>query len=373
MKKIRLLFIMKEACPTAAKIISGIKYYGGDKIEIITMSEFNKGNEVWRKLGYLLNADKYVYKSQAGYAEKAMKYLLMKSLWWQRALKDLDKNDVDLIQTITPDYIPILVNRYLRKPLFHHFRELLSIFPFSLFEEGLGRVVLPIKELILHKFEERALKLCDVYTSDSIMWLNILKSKLKEEKEFLTIKNAPLSFMIPEKRDEKLSRQDNCKRIVYHGHININSMNFLKEICLRGIHLHIYPIIKDERVRNAIYELKQYNNFAVHPNIVGYKELIFEISKYDYGLIPPSDRNLGLYFDTYLPCKLFDYLAAGLTILAGNYSNIRKFVEANEVGYIVNNVDELVEVIEKDDIKEILPITADEDIKRLIDKFRDYL
>lgn len=373
MKKIRLLFIMKEVCPTAAKIIGGIRYYGGDRIEIITMSEYNKGNEIWSKLGYILNTDKYIYNNPAGYLEKWMKYFLIRSFVWKRALKDLDKDDIDIIQTITPDYIPILVSQYIKKPIFHHFRELQSIFPFELFEKGLRRALLPIKEFILYRMEEQALKLCDVYSCDSIMWLNILKSKLKKEKEFIIIRNAPLSFMLPKKRNEKLSKQDNCKRVVYHGHINISSINFLKEICQRGIHLHVYPIIKDKRVRNAIDELKQYNNFAVHPNITGYKELIFEISKYDYGLIPPSDKNLGLYFDTYLPCKIFDYIAAGLTVLLGNYTNIRNFVETNHVGYIINNVDELGEVIEKDDTKEIVPITADEDIKKLIDKFRDYL
>jgi len=364
---------MKESCPTAKKIINGIQYLGGDEISIKTISEYKDENLEWKKLGYDIEMNKYVYNEPQNKIAKGLKYLFLYSAKWRKVLNEVSSDKYDIIQTITPDYIPVLASKYSKKPIFHHFREIMSIFPFQLFSDGLNPLSIRLKRAMLTKMEKLALERCFLYSSDSKIWLEILQKRIRITKEKLIIKNAPLSIMIPKEKKEKLSRTDNRIRIVHHGHINISTIKFIRQTCERGVELHLYPIIKDENVKEEINQMRKYENFIVHPNIIGYKNFIYEISQYDYGLIPPPDRDLGLYFESYLPCKLYDYLAAGLPVIAGrSYKQISKFIKDEDVGYLIDDVDDLIKILKIGEAKKAKPITADDDIRKLISKYKEY-
>ncbi|OGF62365.1 MAG: hypothetical protein A2Y62_17095 [Candidatus Fischerbacteria bacterium RBG_13_37_8] len=375
MKKINVLVLMQEPCPTIIKLIQGIKLLSDNRCNVVTISESVDFSSLWKKLGYDTALDSSVYHKKIGYLEKTLKYIFLHSAAWRKTLLEIEHNkNIDVIQTITPDYIPVLAKKYLKKPVFHHFREIQSIFPHYLLYPGFKRVFVPVKKYFLKKLEIHAIHSSDVVSCDSQMSLQVINTMAPGNKKKLVLKNAPLSQMLPESRKLKVSAQTHEKTIVYHGHINEGALDFIRQLCNRGLQLHIYPLVKNDKIKNELTQMKQNVFFHLHKSIEGYTNFIYELSQYDYGLIPPSYQyEKEIFFNTYLPCKIFDFMAAGLTILAGNYSQIKTFIEEQKAGFIINNPDDVLHILQKSYNSTVSPITIDDDIRTLISLYKQYI
>ena len=121
----------------------------------------------------------------------------------------------------------------------------------------------------------------------------------------------------------------------------------LAELCTaHNCHFHVYPHIWNEKRLQAYIEMDQlYDSFHLHQPIP-YEQLKYELSKHDYGVYPINKKNLeqGMIFNLALSArygsevityahtnKYFDYLDAGLPIIAANPIQLIKFLKTKSV------------------------------------------
>ena len=72
-------------------------------------------------------------------------------------------------------------------------------------------------------------------------------------------------------------------------------------------------------------------------------ELLSELTQYDFGLIPLADsRQHHRHLDSALPNKLYEYLAAGLPVIASDFQSLREFITQREVGFTFSKPSEIV-------------------------------
>jgi len=157
----------------------------------------------------------------------------------------------------------------------------------------------------------------------------------------------------------KISQSDNKIHLVYVGLItqHKNKVKYLvdvfKELCARGLYIHIYP------TRN-----KQYEEYEKIPNLFLHKQLpvfklIKEMSQYDAGIaflnntIPSYKKREESKYGFWN--KMNDCLMAGIPALTLDYySDMSSFIKQNGFGISAENLADISdEFIKKLDLKKI--------------------
>ena len=259
--------------------------------------------------------------------------------------------DFDIIHAFSmPDTLAIAAIRYLKIPLVFDTRDIHSGMDVLLLEDFknkiLNKIQSSIYRKIVRKFEREANEKSSgrIYVSDEM--LHYLSSAYNIDlSRSVVLPNYQSNSFIPAKQAKKLSDKDNCKHLALIGNIIYDELNkvvsAIKKISAHRINIHIYPVGNKIKIDNIKAKCKSdpYIHFhsALPPNI-----LIEELQQYDFGLLPfPADRN-AINIRTALPNRMFDYLIAGLPVAANNSGSISKFVKANNIGFVYNNIDELV-------------------------------
>lgn len=104
------------------------------------------------------------------------------------------------------------------------------------------------------------------------------------------------------------------------------------------VHVHVYPIVFDDDERQRVIDrIDQNPNLHYHPP-VPHNELVRELSQYDYGLVhfPMMTDNLRMASAT----KLFEYVLAGIPVVANPEGRIGAFVEETHCGVTVDDLAE---------------------------------
>lgn len=107
-------------------------------------------------------------------------------------------------------------------------------------------------------------------------------------------------------------------------------------------HLHIYPNMWNEEKQRDYIKLSQNNEYVCFHKPVPFEQLSTVISKYDYGILPIKKYvfNKGMIYNTkekmiYASTnKYFDYLDAGLPIIAASPIKLVEFLK--EKGVLIN-------------------------------------
>ena len=132
--------------------------------------------------------------------------------------------------------------------------------------------------------------------------------------------------------------------IVYEGRVDVPEMkNFMdyakyvdlcKEFDKEDIAFSIYSPFSEKKRHKEVYkDICSWNKGLPHDQLIGY------LGVYDWGLC----GNLGKFreWDVAMPNKLFEYMAAGIPIIALNAKETGDFVEKYGVGIAVSSVQEI--------------------------------
>lgn len=108
---------------------------------------------------------------------------------------------------------------------------------------------------------------------------------------------------------------------------------FVKEAHDIGMDFHLYATRKDKPFMD-IYEDVSFVHAAL-----GFEDLLAHIGRHDWGLVGNVTKTAE--WDVAFPNKLFEYIAAGVPIVAINASTCGEFIEEHGIGMQVESLEEL--------------------------------
>ena len=165
----------------------------------------------------------------------------------------------------------------------------------------------------------------------------------------------PRSF-IPDSKPKEHIDLDKKLKIVYQGFISSDPMShyyfndIFKELAVQGFEIHIYPSRDNEDYRI----LADKNEDVVYHDRLRPDELYRELGKYDFGWTGFNAVANIRHLDTVMPNKLFEYIACGLPILSLPHKSLKQFINKNQVGLVVNDVNTCMEMVQKSNWENIL-------------------
>jgi len=144
----------------------------------------------------------------------------------------------------------------------------------------------------------------------------------------------------------KRSTEDGKVHIVYEGGIGGNGhrdfFSLFVELAKLGNHIHIYPTFYDTEIARYFSEFPNihYNN-PLSP-----KHIIEAMSQFDFGIIPFNlEKGNKRFLDSTIANKLFEYLAAGLPVLASPLRSYIDYFSKNPVGITFQDEKDIIENI----------------------------
>lgn len=179
---------------------------------------------------------------------------------------------------------------------------------------------------------------------------------------------------IPQKLETKLSSIDGETHIAYAGTITSQTeghhydlRGIFREIADHQFHIHIYASREDE-VYERLARESEYIHYHGH---LDQRELMNELTRYDYGWAGFNDAKNKVHLDVCLPNKTFEYISCGLPVLSYSHKTLTEFIEGNNVGFILNNIGELEESesIRENVLKNRYSFTVENNIERLSDYY----
>jgi len=196
--------------------------------------------------------------------------------------------------------------------------------------------------------ERFANKMCDARIHVSQGLLECIRSKYGAKKE-IVFHNYVSRSMVPPSCKRKLSETDGKTHIVYEGTLSnfpgdhYDLKEIFKDLSERGYHVHIYDSHCNEDYRRLA---ETHGSIHYH----GHKDprqLLHEITQYDYGWAGFNITKNRDHLDVALPNKLFEYLACGLPVLSFPHKAQKEFLEAKGLGLVFEDLKELDEKIKE--------------------------
>lgn len=100
-----------------------------------------------------------------------------------------------------------------------------------------------------------------------------------------------------------------------------------------GIPFHLYTPRKDDAIK------KHYEGAALWRGAYPYDTLMRQLGRHDWGLCGNIGKHMA--WEYAMPNKLFEYIAAGIPVIALNAPLAGKFLEKEKIGISVKSVDEI--------------------------------
>ncbi len=153
---------------------------------------------------------------------------------------------------------------------------------------------------------------------------------------------------VPRDRLPKLSARDGRVHIVYEGGVGGTAhrdfTQLFRDLSSMGICVHVYPTFAAGKVRQLFADCP---NVEVHPT-ASPREIMREMSQYDFGIIPFNlEKGNKRFLDSTIANKLFEYLAAGLPVIASPLKSYVDYFRENPVGVTASTASEIQAAIPK--------------------------
>lgn len=160
----------------------------------------------------------------------------------------------------------------------------------------------------------------------------------------LVFNNCASAADLPRRRLPKLSAQDGKTHIVYEGGMGGSShrdfIDLFADLGQAGLVVHMYP-------RSYDPELAQ--RLGANPNLryhqpLSPRQIMEEMTQYDLGIIPFNlDKGVRRFLDSTLANKLFEYLAAGLPVVASDLQSYRDYFAQHPVGFTFSSASDIIQ------------------------------
>lgn len=163
-------------------------------------------------------------------------------------------------------------------------------------------------------------------------------------RNMLTILNYASRSETPQERKPKLSEQDGEFHIVFEGYVGTDKHIDIREVCeslaAAHIHVHIYPAVKCED-----YEAWSEGSPYLHLyETLPFDQLIVELSQYDAGIVAWNQvKGSSDFIGANIPNKLFDYVLAGLPVIAIKSPAMEWYINAHQAGLVYETVDDIID------------------------------
>ncbi len=179
------------------------------------------------------------------------------------------------------------------------------------------------------------------------------------------------SYPLLENFERKLLPQLPGNHMVYEGGLldagiipyeYRNYHPYFEMLAKAGVTVHAYAAGYNPRVLKTYLQLaEEHDNFILHDPLP-YKELLVEMSQYQWGLAGFNIRDIQeenriRFLNNALPNKLFDYIFSGVCPVAINNQTAGAWIEDHQIGFYARNDDEFLDILLNK-----TPVPAREDI-----------
>ena len=170
---------------------------------------------------------------------------------------------------------------------------------------------------------------------------------------------------LPRRYLSKLSAKDGATHLVYEGGIGGNThrdfTQLFVELASAGVHVHILPLAYNGEME-AFF--KKYPKIHYYPTES--PSAVMEVmTQFDFGIIPFNlEKGNRRFLDSTIANKLFEYLAAGLPVVASDIASYREFFAANPVGSTFQGAQDIIQGVPR-----LRQMAAETDFSKYIHTF----
>ena len=336
----KILFLEQQPCIRALKYALGLKEYGNYKLTF----------------GYTGRSLTDLY----GYGDEYFDRMIRIRLDDDSLLELITSEDFDLIHSHNaPDYltvraIEIMSANNIKIPIIHDNHDVISMRQtlYSTHDEYNQKKALD-SERIANCFADARINVTQGLADYVI-------GKYPSKGLTLTFNNYVPRDLIPKNLLPKLSAKDSEIHLVYEGTIDTQRSNghydlmeIFTSIAEQKIHIHIYTT----RDVPEYVKLAEENKYIHFHGSKPTKELLEEISQYDFGWAGFNDKKNKEHLDVVLANKVMEYIASGLPAITLNHKTQKDFIRETNLGLVVEDINNLRTVIESQDIEKIKELT----------------
>ena len=301
--------------------------------------------------------------------------------WW-----NLGEEPVETLQAAVDEFRPDLIHSHNlpdsltaialelfagRVPVVHDVHDLQSLRR-TPYENGFPE---PRETLAL---EQLAIEHCSALVAVSEELLDEIRGRYRPTAPTLAFPNYALRRDLPPVLAPARRRNGHRPRIVYQGTLSMNGGHYdlreiFRAIVREGLSLDVYP----SRPVPAYAELaSEPSGLRLHATLPQ-RQLLAELTGYDFGWAGFNAALNGAHLDTCLPNKAYEYVGCGLPVLTLRHRALSRLVDEGPFGVSLTTLDDLGGQLAAIDVVEVrrriasarFELTMESNIHRLIELY----